>query len=217
MGTSPGSSELAASEPSISTRSFADEERGSLSSESYVHANLAASSSSGGEDQKSDKTKSQLWHDLKISCQYTSSLLDSLHLLTCTALTRTFTLIYTVSLLSLLTRIQLNLLGRRSYLASIVAHTSADPQDQTIKLEDRDENNPQAPVGDEFEVNRQYLTFSWFLLHKGWKDIMLRVEAAVTGVFGSVKPTAEITSEQFSSLVLAFRGIVEGANQADRR
>ena len=68
LGKSPGASEVAASEISMGTRSALEDDRGSLSSESYVQANLATSSSSEGNDRKSDKSKAQLWHDLKISC-----------------------------------------------------------------------------------------------------------------------------------------------------
>ena len=133
------------------------------------------------------------------------------------ALTRAFTLIYTVSLLSLLTRVQLNLLGRRSYLSSLVAHTSPGPQDQMINLEDFADAHKQAGDGNEFELNRQYLTFSWWLLHKGWGMVMERVESAVNEIFGPVKPTADISASQFSTLVLEMRKKVEGSTAEERR
>ena len=136
--------------------------------------------------------------------------------LTFSALTRAFTLIYMVSLLSLLTRIQLNLLGRRSYLASIIAQASTASQNQAINLEDRADGSQHSPVGDEFETNRQYLTFSWWLLHKGWRNIMMRVSSAVSEVFGPVKPTADVRAVQFSSLVLELRKRVEGTTAEDR-
>lgn len=47
---------------------------------------------------------------------------------------------------------------------------------------------PQTPADDEEErrdVERKYLTFSWWLLHEGWKLIEKRVEAAVEEVVGS--------------------------------
>ena len=63
-----GASEFAASEPSVSGKSTLDDEQRSLSSESYVHANLASSTGIADEQIKPEKSKAQLWHDLKISC-----------------------------------------------------------------------------------------------------------------------------------------------------
>lgn len=69
LGKTAGTSDFTASEPSVSTRSALDDDRGSLSGESYIHANLAGSSTSSGDDPKPGRSKAQLWHDLKISCQ----------------------------------------------------------------------------------------------------------------------------------------------------
>ncbi|CAP68842.1 uncharacterized protein PODANS_7_8080, partial [Podospora anserina S mat+] len=112
---------------------------------------------------KPKKTKRQLWNDLTIS-----------------SITRAYTLLYTLSLLTMLTRIQLNLLGRRSYLSSVVSLATGSAQ-QTISLENNDDdgNNPEHYYGSDFEVNRRYLTFSWWLLNRGWVDVMQRVETAV--------------------------------------
>lgn len=98
-----------------------------------------------------------------------------------------------------------------------MAQTSTSPQSETISLEDRVDDGQRHSNADEFEINRQYLTFSWWLLHKGWKDIMTRVSSAVNEVFGPVKPTADIESGQFSSLMLEFRKRVEGTSAEDRR
>merc|ERR1712000_198027 len=48
--------------------------------------------------------RKQLWNEVKI-----------------TSVTRAFTLIYSLSLLIILTRIQLNLLGRLNYLSSVIS------------------------------------------------------------------------------------------------
>jgi peroxin-3 len=101
----------------------------SLQSESGIHASQigahpAMASGDGPQDggqqaQRAKKSKLQLWNDLKISCQYPLLLSSKVIRLTQTlAVTRAFTLIYTLALLTLLTRIQLNLLGRRSYLSA---------------------------------------------------------------------------------------------------
>ena len=139
--------------------------------------------------------------------------------LTGAAITRAFTLLYTLSLLTLLTRIQLNLLGRRNYLASVVS--LAAPQSATeasrINLENNDDDNFEHAYGNDFETNRRYLSLSWWLLHRGCIDLMHKVREAVKDVFGSLNPREEITLEKLSELTLEVRKRVEGATEAERR
>lgn len=132
------------------------------------------------------------------------------------AITRSLTLLYTLCLLTLLTRIQLNLLGRRNYLSSIVS-ASYPPGDKTIRLENRDDDNVEQPYGNDFETNRKFLTFSWWLLHRGWRDLMEEVQSAIVHVFGPVNPTKEIQFEQLSSLILDVRRRVEGETPEQRK
>jgi peroxin-3 len=134
-----------------------------------------------------------------------------------TAITRAFTLIYTLALLTLLTRIQLNLLGRRSYLSSVVSLATGGMEQSTISLENHDDDNQDQAYGNDFETNRRYLTFSWWLLHRGWKEVMLKVEAAVREVFGTLSPRDELTMQRFSELTLEVRKKVEGATQGERQ
>ncbi|KAB5570586.1 Peroxin-3 family protein [Coniochaeta sp. 2T2.1] len=143
---------------------------------------------------KPRKTKRQLWDDLTIS-----------------SITRAYTLIYTLALLTMLTRIQLNLLGRRAYLSSVVslATGSANP---SITLENNDDDAPPQPyVGSaDFETNRRYLTFSWWLLNRGWVAVMQRVEAAVRQTFGHLSPRDTLTLDTFSTLTSQCRQLIEG-------
>ncbi|KAK3169406.1 hypothetical protein OEA41_008789 [Lepraria neglecta] len=200
LGRSAGTSDVAPSDFSSGSPSAVDEDRRSMSSESYVHASQMAASSVGDGQSRPAKSKAQLWGELKIS-----------------SITRVYTLLYTVSLLSLLIRIQLNLLGRRNYLSSVVALASHPPQDHTISLENRDDDNVEQAYGNDFETNRKYLTFSWWLLHRGWRDIMGRVETAVKEVFGPLNPREDISLERMSSLILDVRRKVEGATPEERR
>ncbi|KAK4175977.1 putative PEX3 peroxisomal biogenesis factor 3 [Triangularia setosa] len=147
--------------------------------------------------QKPKKTKRQLWNDLTIS-----------------SITRAYTLLYTLSLLTMLTRIQLNLLGRRSYLSSVVSLATGSAQ-QTISLENNDDDgNHEHYYGSDFEVNRRYLTFSWWLLNRGWVDVMQRVETAVRQVFGHLSPRDTVTIENFLQLTSNVRTLVEGSSPA---
>ena len=129
------------------------------------------------------------------------------------------TLLYTLSLLTLLTRIQLNLLGRRTYLSSVVslASPSAATQSSTISLENRDDDNYDNVYGNDFDTNRKYLTFSWWLLHRGSRQVMARVTAAVKEVFGAVNIREDITMERLADLMMQVRKKVEGATEDDRR
>lgn len=129
-----------------------------------------------------------------------------------TAITRSIVLIYTLSLLTIFTRIQLNLLGRRSYLSSVLA--LASPEGSSIRLEDHDGSQA---FGNDFETNRRYLTFSWWLLHRGWKDLMENVRVAVEEVFGPLNPREDITLNKLSELMLDVRKRVEGATEEDRK
>ncbi|KAL7937683.1 peroxin-3 protein [Trichoderma chlorosporum] len=145
------------------------------------------------------KTKRQLWDDLTIS-----------------AITRSFTLIYTLALLTMLTRVQLNLLGRRSYLSSVVALATSSQQ-ATINLENNDDDNPNQTYGSDFDTNRKYLTFSWWLLNKGWMEVMNRVESSVRTVFGSLSPRDLVTFDRVSQLTAEVRKLIEGSNANDRK
>ena len=163
---------------------------------SFVHASQMSDSAS---QIAARKSKGQLWNELKI-----------------TSITRALTLIYSLSLLTILTRIQLNLLGRLNYLSSVMS-LAQPPQagmSNSISLEDHDDMN--ANFGNDFETNRRYLAFSYNLLHKGYAQIMPKVRAAVEEVFGTVSPTEAISAERLRELILQVRKQVEGASEQER-
>lgn len=177
-------------------------------SESFVHASQAALTD-GGETAAPSvprRTKVQMWNDLKIQ-----------------SIARAFTLIYTLALLTLFTRIQLNLLGRRNYLASVVSMASPPPASpdegngNQILLENHDDDNFDNAYGNDYETNRKYLSFSWWLLHRGCRDMMQKVLAAVQEVFGPLNPRDDISLEKLSELTVEVRKRIEGATDAERR
>ncbi len=206
LGRNAHTSDSAAPIPSPGPSSVTDDDGKSLASlqaESYVHASQKTASSTGSaepEPSKPLKSKAQLWNEVKIS-----------------SITRAFTLLYTLSLLTLLTRIQLNLLGRRNYLSSVVSMASHSPQVLTISLENRDDDNAEQAWGNDFETNRKFLTFSWWLLHRGWWQVMEKVKTAVETVFGPLNPRQDIPLERLSALFLEVRRNVEGATPEERR
>ena len=113
----------------------------------------------------------------------------------------------------MLTRIQLNLLGRRSYLSSVVSLATGSAQ-ATISLENNDDENilqqeHAAGNSTDFEVNRKYLAFSWWLLNRSWADLSQRVEAAVRAAFGHLSPRDLISLDNFADLTRQVRQTVE--------
>ncbi|KAI1908999.1 peroxin [Ophidiomyces ophidiicola] len=208
-------SEVQGSEMSSGSPSMTEDDVSSLRSDNYVHASQMMGESTAREQEKKSRSRIQLWNDLKINCGYYYYLPSLSPKLTVSALTRSFTLLYTLSLLTLLTRIQLNLLGRRNYLSSVVALAAPSQNPSKISLEDDDK--PEHAFGNDFETNRRYLTFSWWLLHMGWKDLMEEVEAAVKAVFGEMNPREDMSHEKLSELTLAVRKRVEGNTSEERQ
>lgn len=94
---------------------------------------------------------------------------------------------------------------------------SHSPQDPTISLENRDDDNTEQTWGNDFETNRKFLTFSWWLLHRGWRDVMEKMETAVKAVFGPLNPREDVPLEKLSALIIEVRRKVEGATPEERR
>ena len=84
-------------------------------------------------------------------------------------------------------------------------------------MENRDDDNIEQNYGNEFETNRKFLTFSWWLLHRGSKDIMAKVQAAVIEVFGPLNPREDLGLERLSNLILDVRRSVEGVTSDQRK
>lgn len=137
------------------------------------------------------KRKAALWQELKI-----------------VAISKALTTVYAVNLLSLLTHVQLNLLGRYAYLGSLAdENIEEDSADQALNstrttidpFEDAWSRSLAASGGQagekgsgstgnsererlalSQETEERYLTFSWYFLHRGWKDLGQRVKEKVT-------------------------------------
>lgn len=174
----------------------------SFQSSSYIHASQFTQPENGSGRPR--KSKAQLWNEIKIS-----------------SITRSFTLLYTLSLLTLLTRIQLNLLGRLNYLSSVISTTQPSPPERANSISLEDNDNPGSPggptFGNDFETNRRYLAFTWYLLNKGYAEILSEVQAAVTEVFSTISPTEAISATRLSELTLQVRQKIEGSDPAQRR
>ncbi|KAK9248996.1 Peroxin-3 [Lipomyces tetrasporus] len=142
------------------------------------------------ETQQPKRTKKQLWNDLKIM-----------------AVTRAMSLIYAIALLIFFTRLQLNMLGRQNYVKSVKAMSEGG--DREVALD-------QGTVEDQLiqnEVNRRYLTFSWWLLTRGWVKIVSNVREATETVFESVTPRTELGFDDLRSLIMRVRELVDFKNE----
>lgn len=102
---------------------------------------------------------------------------------------RLFTCLYGLTLLTLQTHVQLGLLGRDSYLSSILSSERVDYEesegashDDNHQLDLSSGQGPD-PLGNVTE--RRYLTFSYWYLHQGWMVLSRRTRNAVTDVLSS--------------------------------
>jgi peroxin-3 len=119
------------------------------------------------------------------------------------AFTRTLTILYSTTLLSLFTAIQLSMLGRSKYVQSVLQLE----RDERMKdlLHDgmgmlpwvKFEEGPEEPLEEAIdeEVEMLYLTLSWWMLHVGWKDIGERVRRGVEEVLDECVSCRPLFSE----------------------
>ncbi|SJX66499.1 related to Peroxisomal assembly protein PEX3 [Sporisorium reilianum f. sp. reilianum] len=131
------------------------------------------------------QTKLRLWNDLKL-----------------TAFTRTITSLYCVVLLTLQTHIQLNLIGRFAYLASVEA---------LARESDVDSQSPRSDPsrGLDHDTERLYLTFSWWFLHHGWDRLSDRVSTAIEKAFSPFSVKAQLSMADLKALLNDARYLIE--------
>jgi peroxin-3 len=120
--------------------------------------------------------------------------------------TRTLTVLYSITLLTIFTNIQLSLLGRYKYIQSVIQlerdEDARSRRQSELSLSSlfsslvdltnsRDiEAGQQTGLeegiwkeGVDAETERKYLTLSWWILNVGWKDVGERVRRGVEEVF----------------------------------
>ncbi|CDH57062.1 peroxin 3 [Lichtheimia corymbifera JMRC:FSU:9682] len=118
--------------------------------------------------------------------------------------TRSFTSIYSLTLLTLLTHLQLNLLGRFTYVWSVSVLNRSEP---TIRLQHADEE-PEGGFLDP-QTERMFLSASWWLLHRGWRLCAKRVEEAVEDVVSGLSLKRILTHEDAENIISKLRRRVE--------
>ncbi|KAL3232750.1 Peroxisomal biogenesis factor 3 [Nakaseomyces bracarensis] len=163
-----------------------------------------------------EKSKGELWNDLKIK-----------------SIVKLVTITYTTSCLLLLTRLQLNILTRKEYLETVVKATkekaqesqngsagilgwvsnklwwgstpnSANGSDQTAstssKYGDLTAEHKHRTPKDKIEyINEQaFLSLCWWVINRGWMKIHTLVDREVRVEFNTLDPKSTQTVEQFS-------------------
>ncbi|KZT08080.1 uncharacterized protein LAESUDRAFT_724066 [Laetiporus sulphureus 93-53] len=152
------------------------------------------------------RSKADLWKEVKIL-----------------TFTRTLTIIYSITLLSIFTHIQLNILGRLKYIQSVVQAEREERRrervqqdvsmllagvEEALSEENEDVDEDEDEIISE-ETERKYLTLSWWILHVGWKDVGERVRRGVEEVFEGVSLKTKFTIQDLFRLVSDVRRRVE--------
>lgn len=102
-----------------------------------------------------------------------------------------------MTLLTLFTHIQLNVLGRSKYIQSLIQQERDERIREQLQystsvysmfwgdksLEDPETDELEECENVSEETERKYLTLSWWILHVGWKDVGERVRRGVEEVF----------------------------------
>ncbi|KAI0342474.1 hypothetical protein BDW22DRAFT_1407561 [Trametopsis cervina] len=151
------------------------------------------------------RSKAELWKELKIL-----------------TFTRTLTILYSLTLLSLFTHVQLNILGRMKYIQSVI-QLARDELEREHMMEnfsisslffggasarpDPKDIMPLEPI--DVATEMKYLTLSWWILHVGWKDVGERVRRAVEEVFEGVSLKTKLASSDLHRLLNDVRRRVE--------
>lgn len=143
-------------------------------SDSLTTENLLAHSEQGDPNQSTEllglltKSKIELWQDLKVK-----------------SISRALALIYSISGLLMLTRLQLNILARKSYLELAIAIAGGSVT-----------QNTQSSSYDYF-IEQSYLSLSWWLLNHGWMRVAMGLESLVESKFNEITPKTELSVDTF--------------------
>ncbi|KAK3845191.1 MAG: Peroxin-3 [Linnemannia gamsii] len=138
------------------------------------------------------KTKLELWNELKLM-----------------SFTRTVTALYSLTFLTLLTQVQLNLLGRFTYVSSVIALSNTT--DESYRVDSPAVKGSLSSTAGQldFQTEKKYLTFSYWLLHEGWRRWSERVREVVEDVVGGISLKKTFTAKDFSDLLVEIRSRLE--------
>jgi peroxin-3 len=131
------------------------------------------------------RSKSELWHELKLI-----------------TFTRLYTTLYSIALLTLWTRIQLNLIGRLQYMECNLMSKEDAPSSSAM-------GNPiqlLSPISEQ-----RFLTFAWFFVHKGLKSLIQVILPIVESEFDQLPLKTPFSAEEMRELERRVRQRIEDA------
>ncbi|CAJ0756194.1 7082_t:CDS:2, partial [Entrophospora sp. SA101] len=120
---------------------------------------------------------------------------------------RTIAAIYLETLFMLIIHINLNLLGRYNYICSVVSLAERD----TEQLNRFSSESILSPI-----IIKKYLTFSWWFLNIGYREIVERVKSSVESVLSNISLKDELSYKDFVWIVTEIRSHVE-RNESDNQ
>ncbi|KAJ2549163.1 peroxin [Coemansia sp. RSA 1933] len=122
------------------------------------------------------RSKVEIWEDIKIQ-----------------SFARTLIAVYSESLLTMLVHIQLNIVGRSTYLDSVVGKF-VDDNEERVVLESRSES--QISLTDE----QNFLMLSWWFLNRGWRQMMDLIVDAVNHSVGQLSLKERMSHRELAAL-----------------
>ncbi|KAJ2392108.1 peroxin, partial [Coemansia sp. RSA 2559] len=117
-----------------------------------------------------------IWEDIKIQ-----------------SFARTLIAVYSESLLTMLVHIQLNIVGRSTYLDSVIGKFVGDNEERVV-LDDR--SGSQISITDE----QNFLMLSWWFLNRGWRQMMDLIVDAVNHSVGQLSLKERMSHRELSAL-----------------
>ncbi|KAI0294005.1 Peroxin-3 [Russula brevipes] len=194
-------------------------------SESVVSSSVVSSNGdsivtdlSVSQQNASTKNRAELWREVKML-----------------TVTRTLTVVYSITLLTIFTNIQLSLLGRYKYIQSVI-QLEREEDARSRRQYERSLSSMLFPSlvdpmrshdieamlgqqtgfeeslwreGVDAETERKFLTLSWWILNVGWKDVSERVRKGVEEVFEDVSLKSTISIVELHRLIGDVRRRVE--------
>jgi peroxin-3 len=112
---------------------------------------------------------------------------------------RNFVAIHILSLISIFIHIQINMVGRLIYIESVIGESK----------EDVDQHNTSTPSSVSFETQKQYLSFSWWFVNRGWKSIGIKVQDILARELESISIRERLTYQQLWEIINQLRNKLE--------
>ncbi|KAJ2707640.1 peroxin [Coemansia sp. IMI 203386] len=127
------------------------------------------------------RTKLEIWEDIKIQ-----------------SFTRTLIAVYSESLLTILVHVQLSMVGRSTYLESVVGKYTGDD----VALEGR--LSSRLSPADE----QNFLMLSWWFINRGWRQLMELISEATNHCIGQLALKERVSHRELGALFTSIHNRV---------